>query len=126
MREFKFRVYDKERKKIKFFDLKEIYADCYHNVGFLKNAPHEHENDGWEQFELMQFTGLLDKNGKEIYEGDIVRYEDYANSKKVVKWDDDRVGFLFKRKGQYDGLLNLMKVIVIGNIYENPELLTEK
>jgi uncharacterized phage protein (TIGR01671 family) len=145
-REIKFRAYDKERKKIKFFDLKEIYADCYHNVGFLKNAPHEHENDGWEQFELMQFTGLLDKNGKEIYEGDIVEYierlpifpekrlslvqfiggnVDYANNFLISPFVN--IGSFNYETNCITGTLNNPKEsIVIGNIYENPELLTEK
>ncbi len=116
-REIKFRSYDKKRKKIKFFDLEEIYADCYHNVGFLKNAPHQHENDEWEQFELMQFTGLKDKNGKEIFEGDILSHK-YYSMPVVCEFVDG--SFIFDDISKYDKSLE-----VIGNIYENPELINK-
>jgi len=73
---------------------------------------------------VMQFTGLLDKNGKEIYEGDIVREFWNGNPDpccvQVVEWDDNEssgprvVGFYLQDGDEYE---------VIGNIYENPELL---
>lgn len=73
--------------------------------------------------QLIEFTGLTDKNGKEIYEGDIIKHnnftinEDYSFIFKVV-WGatKTRTGFNLKRVhcGQYE---------IIGNIYENPELL---
>ena len=77
---------------------------------------------------LMQYTGLHDKNGKEIYEGDIVKHDGfyvgdghYESGVDVVEFDD----------GCYlggDGELNSYEIVnkgieVIGNIYENPELL---
>lgn len=76
---------------------------------------------------VMQFTGLIDKNGKEIYEGDIVAYD--GNCVARVEWE--RGGFLFKF---VDGIEHPSPNFwheptdepiteVIGNIYENPSLL---
>lgn len=84
---------------------------------------------------IMQFTGLLDRNGKEIYEGDIIKYHYFyfADGSEIekeyvcsVKYDDsfanfdamDKEGFAhFLGNASDDG------IEVIGNIYENPELL---
>lgn len=69
----------------------------------------------------QQFTGLLDKQGKEIYEGDIVRWEDSFNFR--VGWDKERL--CFQSWGSSAEPYQWMKYCtVIGNIYESPELLT--
>ena len=84
-------------------------------------------NARWHKEEdvLMQFTGLKDKNGKEIYEGDVVRYDGgniFCIEFKFGKWlsvnkkDDLKTGVLF------DLLDDLVEIEVIGNIYQNPEL----
>ena len=75
---------------------------------------------------LMQFTGLTDKNGKEIYEGDIVDVDDYSNGayfginqprKRItIQYQDLSVGIGFH-------ILHKNNAEIIGNIYENPELL---
>ena len=73
---------------------------------------------------VIEFTGLKDKNGKEIYEGDIVKYEIVMDifkaaekHKHVIEWiKDPWIGWNFPSYTQ-----NGLKVI--GNIYENPELI---
>ena len=81
-----------------------------------------------KDYVLMQFTGLLDKNGKEIYEGDVVKSGYFARLAEVVFV---KGGFFIKRNpsGEYTLLEWFNKKglgsEVIGNIYENPELLKE-
>jgi uncharacterized phage protein (TIGR01671 family) len=72
---------------------------------------------------LMQFTGLLDKNGKEIYEGDIVDSKLYDGTRKnyVVEYRDGSFVIGLTELGKW-----IEDVIVIGNIYENPNLLEDK
>jgi len=91
---------------------------------------------GWSIDEkyLMQFTGLKDKNGKEIFEGDIVRYILGKNTfTEVITYNKDLAGFGFLSisidddyvftLGELIENLDLSSIEVIGNIYENPELL---
>lgn len=81
-----------------------------------------------DEIELMQSTGLKDKNGKEIFEGDIV---DYKGRKAVVKWHGSYASFIYrfvdelnKRVSEWHPLfLAYYHFEVIGNIYENKELL---
>jgi hypothetical protein len=72
----------------------------------------------------LQYTGLLDKNGKEIYEGDI--FKSIRGYKAVVEWVDDGrfLGFTTERSIVYVG--QEPAVEIIGNIYENPEVVEGK
>jgi len=123
MREIKFRAWDTESKIMFDWDgMQEWWEDVgYHDNMFRGN-----------HYVPMQYTGLKDKNGKEIYEGDILKYEvpcetgnyiDYI----LVKWGKVEFSFLKKihtnkfHRTTYQGLYRYGEVI--GNIYENPELL---
>ncbi len=79
---------------------------------------------------LMQFTGLLDKNGKEIYEGDIVKWIITrgiieGGTSKVV-YCPETMCFALQDKGVMSvwGMDEVIELEIIGNIYENPELIT--
>ena len=126
MREIKFRAWDNcEMEMIKNPDLLILEnGECY---------PWNKKGERSEYIFLMQFTGLKDKNGKEIYEGDIVKF-DNADEVKVM-WSSKEALFLgiiiktmdeeyptYMRFLGYDLYKNPE---VIGNIYENPELLEE-
>lgn len=77
-----------------------------------------------EQVYLMQFTGLKDKNGKEIYEGDILEFDadEWGGEDNIfqVQWDDANA--MWETGGGTNGECESFKTIV-GNIYQNPELL---
>jgi len=127
MREIKFRAWNKTRKCFTYFSLRP--ADNLREVVLTCGKPNEN-------FELMQYTGLKDKNGKEIYEGDIVHLGAYNNCQK--KWLPTykcEVKFTLEHGGYAvstpytDNHFNDFEAKyceIIGNIYENPGLLESK
>ncbi len=75
----------------------------------------------------MQFTGLLDRHGKEIYEGDLLKVEDMSGTTEVEfkTFEDSEMGYLLGIGfGVYGDKPSEREVV--GNIYETPELLKEK
>jgi len=119
-REIKFRAWDKENKR--FWSQEEMteIGGFYYTYGVGPD----------DEFELMQYTGLKDKNGKEIYEGDIVKclhpkllYQtnpEYNEVLHEIKWST--------KEGRWtDGHSNFGSGgEIIGNIYENKDLLTSQ
>jgi uncharacterized phage protein (TIGR01671 family) len=86
-------------------------------------------------FILMQYTGLKDKNGKEIYEGDIVKYKSVSPFKSGFQWATTEVKWGSFEDGEYGYRMgvglecmwdNESEPEVIGDIYENPDLVEVK
>lgn len=122
----RYKAWDSWRKRMSVVD--RIYIDTkgvrlYDDFG-----------EYWRDFsdvELMQSTGLKDKNGKEIFEGDILAVETDDETLNVnVFWDENHALFMFESKkyNEKEALAELLEdnsypFEIVGNVYENPELL---
>ena len=125
---FKFRLYDKAISET-------VYDVC---VGFIKDncktndwvctdtsyGQITYRGDKLKDIVLMQCTGLKDKNGKLIYEGDIVK--DNYEALHYVRWVYDSWQLFPCTQDNYTIYIVDNEIEVIGNIYENPELLEVK
>lgn len=111
MRTFRFRAWDKQKKEWlpndTLIDFQGVLCkdDCQ-TLGI--------------EAEIMQYTGLKDKNGKEIYEGDILESEAFIDT---FDWMDGC--YSFKRDMESLPITEHYPYEVIGNIYENPNLLSQ-
>jgi len=126
MREIKFRIRNKNNDRFDYYTLEELIF----SYG-LSDA------DDWKN--ATQFTGLKDKNGREIYEGDIIECEYYPNLPTtknlksliwhgIVEYAMDASFHVYKIPDRMSHAVNysgsaIKRWEVIGNIYENPELL---
>ena len=135
MRQIKFRVWDKSLKKIKLLDGNDPHDD----LNFFGGSVYYYNlQDGCgsmgddSEYVLMEWTGLTDKNGKEIYEGDILKdyYSGHCKPReerngKITVWEGNPDIIVFKDiryAYKFEGA-DMRYFEVIGNIYENPELL---
>lgn len=125
MREIKYRAWD--RKELKMFEVKALeFVDGCDPIA--KGAGHYTPN-----VDLMQYIGLKDKNRKEIYEGDIVQDGEDGNIYNgrigVVEFARENSkgmpinGYWYRVSPDEAGTIYQKRIKVIGNIYENPELL---
>lgn len=128
MREIKFRAWVKDRKaifeviSIDYVSKKVTYI--VERTGHLLNIRHDKFND----VELMQYTGIKDKDNKEIYEGDIL-FESFGERYYKVVFENG--SFRAEFKGDFEEYsFDLIDVVaqgceIVGNIYENSELIKE-
>lgn len=134
-REIKLRAWHKKEKQmIDWFTLSQSAWNTYLN-GTKTSLLYSILVSDKDSFEAMQFTGLHDKNGKEIYEGDVITYIDYDSSheeeylnKGVVEYYDDEMKFTITNRNtvEIESIDFKKEVEVIGNVFENPELLSDK
>lgn len=125
---FKFRIWDKPTSKM-FYDVA---------LGFIKapmrsdwvcadtpDGQISYTGNRLKDIEIMQCTGLEDKNGKLIFEGDIAINE---GTVCIIKWDNDKCAFFAETASEYFAFeedITIEDFEIIGNIYQNPELIEE-
>ena len=130
MREIKFRAWLKEDKKmvnVETMDFTDKSMQYLKRSEIINAYILRRESD--DDVELMQYTGVKDKNGKEIYEGDILFFRD-ENMKYIVVWQD--AAFIIKsieirKYSEKMCWLDDTEICceIVGNIYENKKLLEE-
>lgn len=119
MRDIKFRAWD---KTINYMDYRVRFSHFEDGIEVLDSWSSWRELKK-DEYELMQYTGRKDSDGVEIYEGDILQSEHYLRYQVVFKGDCWRCEPLKRNvfKNRFIG----RDLKVIGNIYENPELLED-
>ncbi len=127
MRDIKFRIWDTENKEM--LKVQELDFEPTFYGGRIAIRPDQY-NDYFdtEDMILMQYTGLHDKNGKEIYEGDILRFNEVDTA--IVEWNEKYAYFMVRPIQDYyfdsDVLghaIEYNNAEIISNIYENEDLL---
>jgi uncharacterized phage protein (TIGR01671 family) len=129
MREIKFRAWDILDNRFAISDNLIITND-----GFFRGFTAFENNETSTRLILEQYTGLKDKNGREIYEGDLILQPEFVDRGDSqyddcvfqVQWNSDAACFVFidvKDKYNQYCIYDLDHISIIGNIHENPELL---
>lgn len=116
-RPIKFRAWHKTKKEWLYYSLADFLDDTWYAADV-------------EDFEWSQFTGLHDKNGKEIWEGDVIKLSRYWQDEcgrevSFVTFDEARFMLSHAEADDLDFFVISKEVEVLGNIYEHPHLLKE-
>jgi hypothetical protein len=122
MRDLRFRVWDKKEKKMSLYRSDLIFH--WYRGKMLDRRTLDEKED----IIIMQYTGLKDKNGKKIFEGDVIKSKGRKGGslEAVVKWQDEEAGYFpfcidwDYGNQSYNDCFDIPEII--GNIYENPEL----
>lgn len=113
-REIKFRAWDTDNNK---------FIDCSNHT--LSQINNNYAGLG-NRFIYSQYTGLKDKNGKDIYEGDVIKYFNHRFPDPIiheVKYHSESTSFSIPNLHTMEDFEPEEGIEIIGNIYENPELL---
>lgn len=130
-RELKFRIWDKKESEYMCLGATGIDALTGEVVDYYLDATTLEKED----YIIEQYTGLKDKNGKEIYEGDIIRVDSFFDYETVsdyeVAWDEDFLSYHLKciQGVNYDndlGDISESACEIIGNIHENQERMKDE
>lgn len=137
MRELKFRIWDKQQNRFHTDRDWGISLDGTHIIGISSHDRWDHDK-GYkikltDNLVIQQYTGLKDKNGKDVYEGDIIQYNvgsSYENMNFIVQWSEDSLGYILQSQSG-DILTNSWTpdgnrfnfIELKGNVFENKELL---
>ena len=126
---FKFKFWDKTIKKMRYGD---IQLACNGQPFVLEDSSKGLKVVDIDDIKILQCTGIKDKNGKLIDEGDIVKFSSiYGHGIFEIKWNDEFAMYGFEdEETNFTDLRyfieNGVYIEILGNLYENPELLETK
>jgi len=131
MRKYKFRAWDKKKRKMIYLSPNDTILFQNGKCTVWKENQYDETEECFccETFSNvipMLYSGRKDKNGEEIYEGDLVMVADYASWEGLYKviWDEENLMYMIEDAyGDREKLCEFEEYLKKGNIYENPELL---
>lgn len=122
-RELIFRAWHKKKK----YMYKNIAVGVSNKIGYKMGSDRKYSYEDAKNVVVMQYTGSKDKSGKRIYEGDILKIT-VGKKPMIVHWNKKRLRYFIKSADgkiikEFGSWPSKLSVRIIGNIYENPELI---